>query len=149
MSDDTPIIEKDFILGATVVDIGDIRVKRGLTRRPHESCSHHSLIYDKQERRIWCQDCEKEVAPFDAFIGIVSQIDIVNKRVERMHKEAEDARKHALHLIACKELEKMWRGRKMTPTCPSCNEPLLPEDFTNPTHMVSLELAQQKRKNRD
>jgi len=43
MSDDKndpPIIEQEYIAGVRVVDIGDYRVARGMTRRAHNSCPH-------------------------------------------------------------------------------------------------------------
>lgn len=74
MADD-PIIEPGFLGGVKVVTIGDLRVARGLSRRPYSSCSHRALIYDQSERRIWCQDCEKDVDHFAAFIHLVEQYD--------------------------------------------------------------------------
>jgi hypothetical protein len=50
---DAPIIPQSFIGGVKVVDIGDLRVARGLSRRTHAACKHDQLIYDANERRIW------------------------------------------------------------------------------------------------
>ena len=62
---DPPIVPMDFCGGTTVVDIGDIRVQRGLSRRPFSACPHRGLTYDRKERRIWCKDCERDI--FDAY----------------------------------------------------------------------------------
>lgn len=64
---DEPIEDQNYLSGLTVIDIGDIRVSRGMTRRPVSSCGHRRMAYDPKERRIWCKDCEKDVDPFDAF----------------------------------------------------------------------------------
>ena len=49
---DAPIEPQEYLSGPTVVDIGDLRVARGLSRRPFSGCAHHSLVYDNKERRI-------------------------------------------------------------------------------------------------
>ena len=70
---DPPIEEPGFIGGVKVVNIGDVRVARGLTRRSSSSCPHKNMVYDQNERRIWCQDCERDVEPFDAFRNTMEQ----------------------------------------------------------------------------
>lgn len=126
---DEPIIPMEFTSGATVVDIGDIRVSRGLTRRPASSCAHRKLHYDNRERRVWCPDCEKEVDPFDAFMVLVGAYD----EAERKHKEREqklrEAEAEKLISLAAKEIDRVWRKRDQVPACPCCGEGILPEDF--------------------
>ena len=39
--------------GVKVVDIGDVRIARGLTRREFSTCPHKHMVYDQNERRIW------------------------------------------------------------------------------------------------
>ena len=70
---DPPIAPLDYVSGVTVVNIGDVRVARGMSRRHHSSCPHIQLIYDQNERRIWCNDCERDVEAFDAFRGLVER----------------------------------------------------------------------------
>ena len=141
-----PIEEKDFVAGVNVVDFGDIRVGRGLTRRPVTTCQHKRLSYDSKERRIWCRDCEQDVEAFDAFESLLNQVHDVEARLERREKEIDVAENHCLHLIAAKNIEKMWRSRHMVPTCPVCRHGILPEDFKNGhTGTVDRELAKRWR----
>ncbi len=132
MADDdgrTPPIEpQDFVGGVTVIDFGDLRVARGLSRRPVTICRHHQLRYDTRERRIWCADCEHDVEPFDAFASLVERYDAAIKRAERKIAEAKEAQEFALRSIAAKQIDRHWRSRKMVPCCPHCQRGIWPED---------------------
>lgn len=126
-----PIVPQDYLSGVKVVDIGDIRVARGMSRRPVSSCQHRQLHYDTAERRIWCADCETDVEPFDAFKMLVEHFHSAEEKLERRAQEIKAAEDHALISIAAKEIDKAWRSRKMVPACPHCRAPLFPEDFRN------------------
>lgn len=47
-----PIEPHEYLYGVKVVQIEDLRVARGLTRRPVSSCRHRKMVYDDKERRI-------------------------------------------------------------------------------------------------
>lgn len=126
---DPPIIEQEFLGGVKVVDIGDYRVSRGFSRRAYTSCSHKQMVYDLQERRVWCKDCESNIDSFDAFESIVKHFDFQNKFIKRERQEIEAAKAHSLISIASKILDKAWRRKKTAPCCPHCKKGLLPEDF--------------------
>lgn len=128
---DEPIIDQEWLSGLTVVDIGDIRVSRGLTRRPHSSCSHRRLAYDRQERRVWCKDCEKDVDAFDAFESIAVQCHKAYADINTRYRKLEEAEQFQARSRAVKALDKVWMSRNMVPACPSCGNGLLPEDFAD------------------
>lgn len=141
MSDDTPIDPLDYIHGPTVVDIGDARVARGKARREYSACSHRALVYDKQERRVWCQDCEREVPAFDAFTGIVEQYDRAIKSIEKRRKQVEEAERFAVRRRAAKVMDEAWRSRNMVPACPHCRRGIFPEDVVKGVGMVGKDYA--------
>lgn len=138
---DTPIEPQDYISGVKVVDIGDLRVARGLTRRPASSCKHKQLVYDERERRIWCQHCETSVDPFDAFVRLVEQWKGAVDDAQRDRDAAREALAHAARHRATKVLDKAWGSRTMVPTCPHCHAGLFPEDFTSGIAMAGKEYA--------
>ncbi len=144
---DPPIEEQGFRGGVDVVDFGDIRVARGLSRRsPFLRCPHRSMVYDHNERRIWCKDCERTIDAFEAFQALVEQCDKVAKVSERALKEAREAKAHSLLSRAAKVVDKAWRGRRMAPCCPHCRSALLPEDFAEGIKAsTSLELERARR----
>lgn len=126
-----PIVEPGFLYGPKVVSIGDIRVARGLSRRPHSSCPHHRMVYDRQERRVWCKDCEQDVEAFDAYMLVVEQFAKAEARIDRLNTEALEASKFSLISRAAKAIDRQWRRRNMVPTCPHCSAGIWPEDALN------------------
>lgn len=150
MSDEhrDPRIEAlDYIAGVKVVDIGDVRVARGMTRRPFNGCSHVKLIYDTRERRIWCEDCENNVEAFDAFTMLVERFHDAEQKIRRRQAALDEAEAAKLVSVAARQIDKAWRHRGAVPACPSCGLGLFPEDFKRGvTGMLSREYATALRK---
>lgn len=141
---DAPIEPQDFYGGVKVVDIGDIRVARGLTRRPVSSCKHLRLVYDDKERRVWCEDCQTEVPAFDAFTALVERWDAGMKKTRRLIDEANEAQRFTLRSRAAKAIDEAWRKHNMVPACPHCRNGLFPEDFTKGVPLVGKDYAKAK-----
>ena len=127
-----------------VVDIGDMRVQRGKTRRPHSSCHHHNLMFDTTERRVWCKDCEKDVDAFDAFAGIVENFHVAAEKLEKRQADLIEAEGFSIRSIAAKNMDKEWRKRNTVPCCPYCRTGLLPEYFTDSILRTSKAITRQK-----
>ncbi len=142
---DAPIEPQDYLYGVKVVDIGDLRVARGLTRRPLSTCNHMRQVYDDKERRIWCSDCESELEPFDAFMVMVGQMDSHWKRLQRRAREVAEAEQFALRSRAAKVMDEAWRSTTMAPLCPHCNEALMPEDVAKGVARASKSLIIARR----
>lgn len=146
MIDDHPIEPQDFVSGVKVVDIGDIRVSRGLSRHRYESCQHKNTVYDEKERRIYCQDCEKGIHPFDAFVKIVKWHAQAVAKINSERKQVEESLEFSIRSRAAKNIDIEWRAKNTCPACPSCSEALLPEDFADGVKMtVGKEFARRKR----
>ncbi len=143
---DEPIEEPGYIHGVTVVNIGDLRVARGLTRRPAASCRHVRLNYDPRERRIWCKDCEKDVDAFDAFCLLTEQYHLAYERLQDDRQKLTEAQAFNCRTIAAKNIDEAWRKRKLVPACPHCSNGLFPEDFVKGVGMVGREFALARRK---
>lgn len=142
---DAPIDPQDYTYGVKVVDIGDLRVARGLTRRPLSTCDHMRQVYDDKERRIWCSDCESELEPFDAFMVMVGQMDSHWKRLQRRAREVAEAEQFALRSRAAKVMDEAWRSTTMAPLCPHCNEAIMPEDVAKGVARASKSLIIARR----
>jgi hypothetical protein len=130
---DPPIQPLDYLGGVKVVDIGDIRVARGMSRRPASSCPHRQLHYDTHERRVWCADCERDIEGYDAFVLLTERFHAAQARLSEREKRIREAEAHAVVSLAAKEVDKVWRGRNMVPVCPVCGSGLFPEDFKHGT----------------
>lgn len=138
---DPPIEEQKFVGGVTVVDIGDVRVARGFSRRHHASCPHNQMVYDGQERRIWCKDCEKDVEAFDAFKILVQFFDGAVERLNERELRVQEAEKFQVRSIAAKALDDVWRRRNVVPCCPHCKNGLFPEHFHGRCPTIGREYA--------
>ena len=128
---DPPIEALNYVSGPTVIDIGDIRVARGMSRRPASACKHQHMRYDRNERRVWCVDCERDIEGFDAFQLLAEQAHEFAARLERREKKIAEAEAFQVSSLAAKEIDKVWRSRKMVPACPHCRLGLLPEYFSD------------------
>jgi hypothetical protein len=136
-----PIEPQEFVRGVKVVDIGDLRVARGMSRRPHSACRHLNLVYDDQERRIWCKDCETDVEAFDAFVSLVKNYNSALKDIHARKEALDTAEKFAARSLAGKALDEAWRSRSMVPACPHCGNGLFPESFRKGFSMLGREFA--------
>ena len=143
---DTPIDPQDFTFGVKVVQIEDLRVARGMTRRPKSTCKHKALVYDDKERRVWCSDCETEVEAFDAFMGLVEVFSAGISSINRRRQELDDAEKFQIRSRAAKTMDEAWRSHKMAPLCPHCRNAILPEDVASGLAMTSKSLVTAARK---
>lgn len=143
---DAPIEPQEYLYGVKVVQIEDLRVARGLTRCPGSSCKHKKLVYDDKERRVWCSDCEAEVEPFDAFVGIVEVFSAGMNSLKRRRSELDEAEKFQIRSRAAKVMDEAWRSTKMAPLCPHCMTAILPEDVIGGVSSTSKALAVAARK---
>ncbi len=143
---DEPIEDVNYLHGVTVVDIGDIRVSRGMTRRPHSSCNHRRMAYDPKERRIWCKDCERDVDAFDAFVILTEQYHSAYDRLKDEQQKLVEAKSFNIRSIAAKAVDEAWRKKKAVPACPHCSHGLFPEDFVNGVGLIGREFALARRK---
>lgn len=143
---DPPIEALEYLSGVRIVNIGDVRVARGMSRRHHSSCPHTNMIYDKDERRIWCPDCERDVDPFDGFILLVAGYHHAVTAVQRREEAVGQVEKFKMRSIAAKKLDEAWRSRNMVPCCPHCQNGLMPEDFKHGVSMLGKDyVAARKR----
>ncbi|MGE8630396.1 hypothetical protein [Achromobacter denitrificans] len=131
----------EYLYGVKVVDIGDLRVARGMARRIQSPCRHLRLAFDTSERRIYCQDCEQDVEPFDAFLQLVERHHFLEAKAEKLRQDAA----HTVTSRAAKRMDEAWRSKTMAPLCPHCRAAILPEDVVNGVSMVNKELEVRRR----
>lgn len=141
MADKTPIVETD-----NVVDIGDLRVARGYSRRPIMMCHHHQIVIDEKERRLWCKDCEQEVDPYDYIKVFITQYRIARSKLIQERDEIEESKRFSARLIATRVLEKAWRKKNTVPCCPHCKRGISPEDVAQGVQSMDKNLASRVNK---
>lgn len=146
---DAPIEPQDYLYGVKVVQIEDLRVARGLTRRPASSCRHKQLVYDQNERRIHCSDCKSDIEPFDAFLQLVERFSAAHSEIDRRRRKLAEAETFQLRSRAAKVMDEAWRRQKTAPLCPHCSNAILPEDVVGGLGSTSKELVIAARRRRD
>jgi hypothetical protein len=132
----------------TVVDLAEYRVQLGRTPRHAKTCLHSNLVYSREERRVWCRDCERTINPFDAFAGIVGRFTDLMADVQFRQRKADEAMAATARQRATKALDSIWASNgQMAPCCPHCRRGLLPEDFAGgASAAVSRELERARRR---
>ena len=132
--------------GSPVIDFGGVRIAHGMRRYLHRRCEHKQLIYSRDERRIWCEECERTIEAFDAFMTVADHFHKMQRAANAELARATEASKAHLVRRAAKELDRVW-GRKMAASCPHCKKGILPEDGLGRMSSISreMELARRKR----
>ncbi len=115
---------------AGIVEIGEFRLSR---QREHNmrktgECRHLRLELEDRGDIVRCGDCGAQVSAYWALSMLADEFSRWGDRLESQDKRLREEQDKALHLIAARRIEKLWRGRKMTPLCPHCNRGILPED---------------------
>lgn len=114
-----------------VVDLDKVRIRLGRTPYRVKNCEHKALIYSPSERRVWCENCERTIDNFDAFLIFTRHFERMESEARHKLTTAQEALNSAARLRATKALDRMWAGGKMAPCCPHCHAGLLAEDFAN------------------
>jgi hypothetical protein len=126
-----------------VVDLANVRIRLGRTPFKAKACEHRSLIYSPSERRVWCEDCERTIDNFDAFLIFTRKFEQMLREARHKMMAADEAMKSSARRRATKELDRAWG--KMAVCCPHCHGGLLPEDFAAGTAMCSRDIELARR----
>lgn len=117
--------------GAEVIDLDGVRVQRGLARRPWLSrCKHHRLVYCTDERRVWCEDCQRTIENFDAFMVLADNFQRMEAAAHRKLELADEAMRYSLIRRATKAVDRAWLGGWAV-ACPHCRAGILAEDYAD------------------
>jgi Zn finger protein HypA/HybF involved in hydrogenase expression len=113
------------------------------------SCRHKQLVYDDKERRIWCQDCESQVEPFDAFVQLCGVFQSAKSDIDRRRERLAEAESFQIRSRAAKVMDDVWRSKNMAPLCPHCHSAIMPEDVVKGIARASKSLIIASRKRED
>jgi hypothetical protein len=145
---DIPLIEQpgSTPFGSPVIDLAEVRIRFGKADlRKGRPCEHRALIYSRDERRVWCEDCERTIDSFDAFMTLTTHFHTMERAATGKQAKADEALARTIVRRAAKVLDKAWG--KMAPLCPHCRTGLLPEDFADGFgSAVGIEIERARRK---
>ncbi len=120
--------DSDDKLPDKLVQIDALRVNRNT--KLHCSCADPSFEVDPRNQTVQCTKCGAFISPFSALIWIADKASKLNGQLERLYEQRKELRAYRPHLVAIKKLEQGYRGRKMLPCCPRCNQAFYLEDIT-------------------
>jgi len=131
--------------GAPVVDFAGVRIAHGMRKFHHRVCKHNRLVYSTNERRVWCEACERTIDAFDAFMSLTNNFQQMKLAAEFEQKQAREAL--GMHLVrrAAKNVDRTW-GAGMAPACPHCGKGILAHDMLGGDCVsAEIEVARRKR----
>lgn len=130
----------------SVIDLASVRVAKGWRKYSSPKCDHQHLVYSISDRLIECDDCNKPVEGFDAFVVLCRYFDEMINDAKGKLKAANDAMAKTVRRRAAQAMERSW-SRSKAPCCPHCQRGLLPSDFERGvTAAVSAELEAARRR---
>jgi hypothetical protein len=91
-----------------VVDLASVRIRLGRMPFKAKVCEHRSLLYSPTERRVWCEDCERTVDNFDAFLIFTRKFEEMLSEARHKMQVADEAMKSSVRRRATKQLDRAW-----------------------------------------
>jgi len=125
-----------------IIRLDQIRINRGLDKVC--SCKNRKYEIDTTNRRITCSSCGAMIEAYEAMLDLANRWEYMNKQIENLLEQRKQIMNYKPWLVVIKYLEKNYRGRKMLPVCPECNEPFYLEELTK---WVAKEYADKRIKN--
>lgn len=114
-------------LPGQIISFDQIRINRSLEKICN--CDNRKFVVDTQNRRITCQSCGSIVDPYDAMYELAMNGERIQAQVEQLLEQRKQIANYKPWLVTIKKLEQQYRGRKMMPLCPACDEPFMLEEL--------------------
>jgi len=130
-----------------IIGIDQLKINRGINK--FCTCHNRRFMIDPKNRRVTCQGCGSGVDPYDAMYEIARKGEKLQEQVQSLLEQRKQIQNYKPWLVTIKNLEKQYRGKKMLPTCPSCEEPFYLEELTYWTNAKLAEGRIQKRREKD
>lgn len=114
-------------------------------REKKDACQHERYILDTECGTVECADCGAIVSAFHALKKIAFHESQAFRKLSGMRKEIAEIMGRRSWLKAVQELDRLWRGKRMLPSCPHCKQGLFAEDFAGSAVGVEYEKARRRR----
>ncbi|WP_272033122.1 hypothetical protein [Oceanobacillus kimchii] len=88
-------------------------------------------MLDTRNRRVMCSSCGAIIDPYDAMYDMALRWEQMNEQLDYMLEQRKQIINYKPWLKAIRYLEKQYRGKKMIPECPRCNEPFYLEELNS------------------
>ncbi|WP_200411829.1 MULTISPECIES: hypothetical protein [Virgibacillus] len=112
-----------------IIRIDQIRINRGMEKVC--KCKKRKYMLDTRNRRVMCSSCGAIIDPYDAMYDMALRWEQMNEQLDYMLEQRKQIINYKPWLKAIRYLEKQYRGKKMIPECPRCNEPFYLEELNS------------------
>lgn len=110
-----------------VIDIESIRINRGMDKIC--DCKNRRFMLDTQNKKTYCRDCGAEIDPYDAMYELATSTNYLKQEVDKLLEQRKQIINYKPWLLTIRNIEKQYRGKKMLPGCPRCDEPFYLEEL--------------------
>ena len=110
-----------------IVDIDQIRINRNIDKKC--KCLNRSFVLDTTNETVHCRGCGVEVNAYDAMLEMANGANRLRDQVEKLLEQRKQILDYKPWLLTIRNLEKRYRGKKMLPCCPRCEEPFYLEEL--------------------
>lgn len=108
------------------------------------TCVNRKFEIDTQNKEVCCVECGTIVNPYDALLDISEHYEQINREVQRLLDQRKEILNWQPHLLAVRDLERIYRSKDMIPCCPHCGRGIEAKEFT--TRMVNRKYEQERRR---
>ena len=129
---------------STIISFSDAKISRDRRNYRPGACRHLHLALDDEGEIVRCSDCQVQVGAYWALTMLIERFQRERAALDARDAGLKELASRTLHLKAARVIESIWRGRKMAPLCPQCNEAILPEDGMG-SSMASLDMVTRLR----
>lgn len=88
-------------------------------------------ILNTVNKQVYCEGCGAIIDTFDALLDVVKRMKNSNHAVHQQYEQYKQMKNYKPWLKSIRYLEKQYRGKKMLPHCPRCNEPFYLEELNS------------------
>lgn len=110
-----------------IVEIDQLRINRGIDKLC--TCRNRRFMLDTTNKRVICNECGAEVDPYQAMQELATSAEGIQKQVEGLLEQRKQILNYKPWLVTIRNLERKYRGKKMLPNCPRCDEPFYLEEL--------------------
>ena len=111
-----------------IIEIDQLRINRNIDKLC--TCRNRRFMLDTTNKRVICNECGAEVDPYDAMYEMATSAEGLKKQVDRLLEQRKQILDYKPWLVTIRKLESKYRGKKMLPNCPRCDEPFYLEELT-------------------
>jgi Zn finger protein HypA/HybF involved in hydrogenase expression len=125
------------------VDFAGFKIEHGKTQRPR--CQHLHIVFDPEDRRVYCPDCKHSLDAFDALMLMYERWFKMSRDFKKKQEQFRETLMKDIRRVASRKVDQAWRNHSMAICCPHCERGLIPEDFQNGCATMSKDLELKRR----